>query len=115
MREIKSEGNKAKAKRKVKVKRMVKVKRNKVEAKLNSYSSYVNFKKKLADGIYRALMACFNTVGPVWNFFCIKTPNGDQEESPKVPIGTQSQGFTLQKLRVKILRYILEILPKKSA
>ena len=47
-------------------------------------------KKKLAECILEAILAFFNAVGPVWNFFFVKRPDGGSEQSPKVPIGTQS-------------------------
>ena len=38
----------------------------------------IKIKKKSAKCILTALMAFFDTVGPVWNFFFLKTPNPDE-------------------------------------
>ena len=72
--------------------------RTRIQAKLAKYPVYVKFlgfKKKLADGILKALLAIFNVIGPVWNFFFIKKSDGSPERSPKIQIETKSQGFIL--------------------
>ena len=47
---------------------------------------YKETKKKTAECILAALLACFDTVGPVWNFLFVKKPNLDKtnETSNKI-------------------------------
>ena len=81
---------------KEKIKRLFNKIKDKVKAKLLSFPIYIKFlglKRKLAVGILKALLAIFNVIGPIWNFFFIKKPDGDPERSPKVPLDTQSMGL----------------------
>ena len=55
----------------------------KIDEKLAKYSAYVKFlqiRDKVAECILTALLACFNTVGPVWNFLFVKAPNPDESD-----------------------------------
>ena len=54
------------------------------------YVKFLELKKKLANGVLKALLGIFSVIGPVWNFFFVKKPNGDLERKPKVHIGTKS-------------------------
>ena len=50
----------------------------KIRKKLEEYPAYVKTRDKVAECILAAFMAFFNTVGPVWNFFFLKTPYSDE-------------------------------------
>ena len=54
------------------------------------YVKFLELKKKLANGVLKALLGIFSVIGPVWNFFFVKKPDGHPERKPKVHIGTKS-------------------------
>ena len=44
----------------------------------NTKTKLAKFGDKVAECILTALLACFNTVGPVWNFLFVKKRNPDK-------------------------------------
>ena len=55
--------------------------KTKIKKKLEKYPAYIKLlkaKHKVAEFTLIAVMAFFNAVSPVWNFFCVKTLNPDQ-------------------------------------
>ena len=53
----------------------------KIKKKFEKNPAYVKFMKfldKVTECILTALLACLSTIGPVWNFLFVKTPNYDE-------------------------------------
>ena len=58
--------------------------KNKVKNKLASSPTYAKFlrvRDKNAERVLTALLAFFDIVGPIWNFFFLKTPNPDKKNN----------------------------------
>ena len=46
-------------------------------SKLPGYSKFLRVRDKIAAGLLKVLLAIFDAVGPVWNFFFLKTQDPD--------------------------------------
>ena len=70
-----------------KIKHLFNEPKTKIKAKLARSPYYAKFSRvrnkvadKVAEGILKALLATFNAIGPVWNFFFVKAPDGGLSE-----------------------------------
>ena len=71
--------------RKMKFFKKIKNKIKAILAKSPYYVKFLRFRDKVTGGILKALLAFFNLISPIWNFFFVKAPDfGVGEELRKM-------------------------------
>ena len=57
--------------------------REKISKKISNsptYRKFIQKRDKLAGRIENALLACFSSIGPIWNFLFLKTQDPDESD-----------------------------------